>query len=143
MFGLVFAALWVAFCVVINKSSVDLSVISALSFLWYWHITWGCVKCVLPVGSLLIGMFGAIFGESSGERLAFAGGGLAVAIILVVAIAITSALFLGGVYCFQEAVVDGKPIQDWDATYMIIGGVLYGVGCLLQISTRGHTSNSK
>jgi hypothetical protein len=138
MFGLILAALAVAYQMLMKNTEPVVAVESVLPFLWYWHMTWACVKfCVWLIVPVLGGLFG-IGGSTRGERNAGVGF-LLVSPFILCLMMISSILFLGGVYGLDSGLQGGEMIKP---SHVVVGGVLYGLALLSQ-RLSAKASNSR
>jgi hypothetical protein len=145
MFGLVLAALYVAFTMVTSGTSLEVAFVATLPFLWWWHIAWLSVIAVFALGVFLVGIIAMMGCKSGAER----GVGAAISFvgvpILCIMMAFTACLFLGGVHCMDQAThsynvdsVDVEanpgpallPYDMWDKQLFWVGAGLYGLGVL-------------
>ena len=148
MFGLILAALYVAFAMVSHETTMETAAMWTMPFLWVWHIIWLAVfACIVGVVFLISGGATAL---GKGEVRAMGAAGMFVATpILMILGSIGGALFLGGVYCVGESIAvcpdtgGALPFAQWNTQLFIIGCVLYGLGALKQITTKLSSSSSK
>jgi len=144
MLGLILAVLYVAYSMVTTGASAETAFAATLPFLWYWHVTWAVIFGIL-VGLLFLISFIALFGKKTAGLGAL---GMFVASPLVLVLgALGSALFLGGVYCVDQAIpmADGTaaPFAEWNIQLFVVGCILYGLACLRQLSARLSLNSGK
>jgi hypothetical protein len=148
MFGLILAALWIAFGVATAGITLHAGVASALPFLWVWHIIWACVFGLVVFIIFCISGVATIGGKGE-VRGAGAIGMFAVTPLLILLVVIGSALFLGGVYCVDASVATCPetgavlPFDQWNSSMLVMGCVLYGLGLLRQMTSNSSASSSK
>lgn len=140
MFGLVIAAM--IFVVTLFNTSDDVTVLVPIAatfpFLWYWHWVWTGIKAVFAGTLAMLGLAGLI----RGKETVIQGGGLALfalSPLIFIAISITSALFLTAVYCMDRGLTAGGDMVS--QKYFVTGCALYGIGILVQLTTKSNTSN--
>jgi len=147
MFGLVLAALYVAYSMVVTKVAAEVAVASTVGFLWYWHLTFACIFGAIVAVIFLVSCGAIVFGSGEVKGVGALGALVGTPLLLLVG-AIGSVLFLGGVYCFGEAIAYDPetgavlPFAAWNVPFMVIGGILYALGALRQIGTRISSSSN-
>lgn len=147
MFALVLAALYTAFTMVTAKTSAEVAVASTLGFLWYWHLTFAVIFGIIIAIVFLVSCGAVVFGSGNAKGIGALGALIGTPLLLLLG-AIGSALFLGGVYCFGEAIAHDPetgailPFAAWNGQMMVMGCILYGLGCLRQIGTKLSSSSS-
>lgn len=128
MFGFILAVIYMAYSAIVNVP-VEVSLVSSLTFLWYWHLTFACIALIIPVGVALIGLFIVGAGNLT-EKLA----GLGVFFlspILALIFGLRSAMLLGGVWLMLEASQAGGTVAEWNQSKLIVGFLVYLVGLLV------------
>ena len=137
MFSLILAALYVGYKVLISNVDAIVAVENTLGFLWYWHITFAVIKCLIWVLIPLFGIFLGTVSNRSEEKAM----GLAMILgspFILVFMALSSALFLGGVYAIDSGLQGGEVVNQ---RHLVIGCVLYGIGVLTQKFSGGGSSS--
>ena len=137
MFGLILAALYVAFSVLFYDTNAGVAVESTLPFLWYWHMTFAVIKAVIWLIVPIIGIGLGTFADKTDAKLVGLGMLLGSPILLVL-MAISSALFLGGIYGIDSGLQGGEVVNQ---SHLVIGSILYGLGALSQLSSRSSSSS--
>lgn len=146
MLGLILAMLYVAFVVVTAGTAAPVAVAATMSFLWGWHMVFACVILGIMVIMLLLSVLGMIFGDSETKWMGVGWMFVGTPILLFLG-GLNALLFLGGVYCIGESIaLDPETGQAaafglWNTTMLVIGGILYGIGCLRQLSFRTSSSS--
>jgi hypothetical protein len=138
MLGLIFAALYVAYSVVVQDSTPLVAFESTLGFLWYWHIVWGSVLILI---GLLVPLGGLVMTAAGGDKKTKAAGlaVLAGSPIVFLLLLFVPGLFLGGVYCLDSGIQGGEVVNQ---NHVIVGGILYGLGILLRLASRGSSKSN-
>ena len=138
MLGLIFAVLYAAFAIVVNDVQLIAAAESTLGFLWYWHVVFAVLITVIL---LLVPLGGSILmlgGDNAKDK------GIGVAVLLSSPFifllgALGPALFLGAVYAVDSGIQGGEIVNQ---NHVIVGGVLYGVAILSQITHRSFKSTA-
>jgi len=141
MFGLVLAVLFLAYAVVTHMP-VEAALVSLLGFLWWWHIAATVVVSAILLPVVLGGTTVSLAAKRPGLGALVLLGGRPLVVILM---AISQTLFLGGVYLVQLASVGPTgtlPLAQWNMTFVVIGCIMYVLGCLRQISAKFNISQN-
>ena len=137
MFGLILAALYVAYNMAANGTTAETAMASTLPFLWWWHIVFVVLLGVIAFIVFLVSL-GVMCSKGNGAMGA-AGAFLLTPLVIILG-AISSALFLGGVYCAELAIpmteTGAAPFSEWNMPLFVVGCVLYGIAVLKQISAK-------
>ena len=147
MFALVLAALYTAYTMVASKVTAEVAVASTMGFLWYWHMTFAVIFGIIIAIVFLVSCGAIVFGSGGTKGIGALGALIGTPILLLLG-AIGSALFLGGVYCFDASIAHDPetgavlPFAAWNGQLMVVGCVLYGLAILRQIGTKISSSSS-
>lgn len=131
MLGLVFAAFYVAFAIVVNNTPPIAAIESTLGFLWYWHVVFACIIGIILLIVPIAGLFAAV--NEDGKQKVFGAIVMLCSPLIFLLGMMGPALFLGAVYAVDSGIQDGEIVNQ---THVIVGGFLYGVGVLNQIVNR-------
>lgn len=138
MFGLILAAIYVAYNVLVSNAEPLSAFENTLGFLWTWHIIFAASKAIIW---LIVPVVGAIFGVvgDSNEKIA---GVTAVVLspLLLFAMSITSILFLSGVYALDSGIQNGEIVNQ---NHVILGAILYFLGVLFNIGNRSSSTKKQ
>jgi hypothetical protein len=140
MFGTIIAALIWAYKVVIGGTTTLLALKEVLPFLWVWHWIFAGIHGLIVVVLILCTVAGVAFAKTgigrAGSFLAFLTSPLWACLFFI-----CSALYLGGVYAVNHAIIvnDGSA-QVSNQTNLIVGCVLYGLALLLALRARSSSS---
>ena len=135
MFGLVLAAIYVAFHVLFSNSELLSAFEKTLPFLWYWHMIFTVFKAIVWILLPICGVFLSVAGDHK-EKVAGVGMLVASPILLIV-FSVSSILFLLGVYGIDSGIEDGSIKNQ---SHVIIGFVLYFLGILVSKSSKATNS---
>ena len=136
VFSAVLALLWVVYHCLVNDMPWDVAVPTTFSFLFWWHVVFACVF-VLCVGVVFsIGLLAMVADSKEETRVSGAVTSFVAAPIMAIMGTIEFTLFIGGILCMDMATVGaaGERLSyaDWNMQTMVIGIVLYCVGCCRQ-----------
>jgi len=137
MFGLIVASIIFMFYFINSPEDQNLYSLMALTlpFLWYWHCFFAFCKGILV---FVLGGLGLVTTSVAGSDKNAKRAGIALILsspILMVIFTISSVVFIGSVYCLSQGLDSTNGIVN--ERYAIVGAILYGIGILFQISTRG------
>ncbi len=147
MFALVLAALYTAYSMVTASVTAEVAVASTMGFLWYWHLTFACIFGAVVALIFLVSCGAVIFGSAGTKGIGALGALLGTPLLLLLG-AIGSALFMGGVYCFDASIAHDPetgailPFAAWNGQLMVVGCILYGLGALRQLGAKISSSSS-
>jgi len=146
MIGLAIALICGAWSLVVNNATVAAAVVGTLPFLWWWHVGWACVAA-LVIGLVFLVSTGCLFAKDSALKAGGLAGMFIASPLIAIMTAISSALFLGGVYCADVATRCADtgaalPTEEWNMPVFICGCIMYGLACLRQLSTKISASSS-
>lgn len=141
MLGFLLAVLYVGFMVIVNNTDATSAGANTLPFLWWWHIVWTVLIFLVSLLVPLLGLLALIFADKGKEKAAGAGFILFYPFMLV-ALLISAALFLGGIYLVETSITWENGIATiTDTSHAVTGAVMYGVGILAQLFRRAASSS--
>jgi len=129
MFGLVLAAIYVAFHVLFSNMEPLVAVEKTLPFLWGWHMIFAVFKTVVWMLFPILGSILAFAGDN--KEKATGVGLLAATPIFLIIFSLSSTLFLLGVYGVDSG-IEGGSINN--QSHVVIGSILYFLAILLSRS---------
>lgn len=135
MFGLVLSLLYVAYCVIFTNVSVPVAVVSALGFLWTWHLVWTWVEGIVIGVIELVALIATFCGSAIGAGVA-----LVVMPLCAFSAAIHQALFLGAVAIAMKAGITG-PTPNWG--FLGLAAMMYLIAIVTQRGTAAAASKAK
>ena len=128
MLGLILSLLFIAYKVVVGGVACNTAVASCLPWLWTWHLVWTLVFGVFVTLMFLVGL---------GSMCVKGGGGMGALLtfiivpMMAVRVVIGQTLFLGAVAIAMRA---NMTAPTPNTTYLIIAGIMYLVGIIMQRS---------
>jgi hypothetical protein len=137
MFGLILAAVYVVWKIMTSDIEPLYVFENTLGFLWCWHMTFLVIKGVIW---LIVPLVGALFGVAGNRDEKFAGiAAVVLSPLLLFIMAISSVLFIGGVYSLDSGIQDGQIINQ---SRVVVGSILYFLGTMFQMKVKLNSKNN-
>jgi hypothetical protein len=142
MFGFLLAVLYVGFMVIAFNTDATTAGANTLPVLWWWHIAWTIIIFLFSLLIPLLGLIALVF-ANDGKAKACGAGLILFYPFMLVALLLSAALFLGGIYLVEGAISWENGVATiTDTSHAVTGAVMYGAGVLLQLFRRAASKSN-